>query len=85
MYQEKSTQAVRFADLPNESFVRLKFLLSSAVVPYSATTLWRKCRQGAFPCPVKISAGITAWRVGDIRLWLADPAGYASNENGAAK
>ncbi len=60
-----------FSSLPDEAFIRLKHLIRLQLVPYSATTLWRKCRQREFPRPVKVSAGITAWRVGDIRKHLA--------------
>jgi predicted DNA-binding transcriptional regulator AlpA len=39
-------------------------------LPFSATTIWRKCRTGEFPAPIKMSSGITAWKVGDIRKYL---------------
>ena len=78
---------MRFDDLPDVAMIQIRPLINFKVVPYSATSIWRKCRSGEFPSPVKISAGITAFRVGDIRQWLADPAGYArvSGKQGAAK
>jgi prophage regulatory protein len=63
-------QPINFADLPDEAFIRPKHLLRLQLVPFSATTLWRKCRQREFPQPIKVSAGITAWRVGDVRKYL---------------
>ena len=30
-------------------------------LPYSGTTLWRQCRRGNFPRPVKISPGRVGW------------------------
>jgi len=77
----------RFDDLPDLAMIQIRPLIDFKVVPYSATSIWRKCRSGEFPSPVKISAGITAFRVGDIRQWLADPAGYSSvsGKQGAAK
>jgi prophage regulatory protein len=69
MNQAKQTTA-RFADLPDEAYIRLKHLLNQQLVPYSASTLWRKCRKKEFPSPIKVSAGITAWRVGDVRRYL---------------
>ena len=39
-------------------------------LPFSASTLWRKVREGTFPAPTKLSDAITAWRVGDVRAWL---------------
>ena len=40
------------------------------VLPFSAPTLWAKVRHGAFPKPVKLSAGVTAWRAEDVAAWL---------------
>jgi len=76
-----------FDQLPDDAFIRQKPLLSSGLAPFSASTLWRKCRILEYPAPQKISGGITAWRVGDIRQWLADPAGYAvaSGKQGGTK
>ncbi len=64
------TPKTRFQDLPDEAFIRLRQLLALHVVPYSASTLWRRCRNNDFPRPIKLSTGITAWRVGDIRAHL---------------
>jgi len=44
--------------------------LLADVVPFSASTLWRKVKAQTFPAPVKLSAGITAWRVEDVRAWM---------------
>ena len=65
-----------FSQLPDEAFVRQKTLLQLGLIPWSAASLWRKCRSNQFPQPIKISPGVTAWRVGQIREWAADPAGY---------
>jgi predicted DNA-binding transcriptional regulator AlpA len=59
-----------FDALPDVALIQLRSLLQYKVIPYSATTVWRLCRTGKFPHPVKISPGITAWRVGDIRKYL---------------
>ncbi len=67
MKSTDSSNSLTFSDLPDDAFIRLKQLLRFQLVPYSATTLWRKCRLREFPRPVKVSAGITAWRVGDLR------------------
>ena len=64
---------VRFDDLPDSSFVRLNQLLSTAVIPFSAATAWRRVRAGTFPRPVRVSPQVTAWRVGEIRQWLKCP------------
>ena len=42
------------------------------VVPFSAATLWRKSKDGTFPKPVKLSAGVTAWKASAVQQWLAE-------------
>jgi len=59
-----------FNDLPDMAMIQVRTLVNFKVLPYSATTIWRKCRNGEFPSPIKMSSGITAWRVGDIRKYL---------------
>lgn len=41
-------------------------------LPFSASTLWRKVRDGTFPAPVKLGPKTTVWRVSEVRKWLAD-------------
>ncbi|WP_367271047.1 helix-turn-helix transcriptional regulator [Sphingorhabdus sp. EL138] len=41
------------------------------LVPCSRSTWWRYVKTGRAPQPFKLGAGVTAWRVGDIRAWLA--------------
>ena len=59
-----------FNDLPDMAMIQVRRLVNYKVLPYSATTIWRKCRNGEFPAPIKMSSGVTAWRVGDIRKYL---------------
>jgi prophage regulatory protein len=61
-----------FDDLPDSAFARVATL--SKIVPFSIPTIWRKSRNGTFPAPVKLSAGITAWNIGAVRVWLATQA-----------
>jgi prophage regulatory protein len=69
-----------FDEIPNESFIRKRYLLESGLVPFSSSTLWRKVNSGDFPAPVKISDGIVAWRVSDVRQWQASPSSYAERQ-----
>lgn len=55
--------------LPAAGYIRQAQLLGGAL-PFSASTLWRKVRAGEFPAPVKLSAGVTAWKVEDVRAWM---------------
>ncbi|WP_245610757.1 helix-turn-helix transcriptional regulator [Xenophilus azovorans] len=57
--------------LPSTGFVRQSLLLR--FVPFSKSTLWRRVNAGLFPKPVRLSAGITAWRAEDIHRWIAEP------------
>lgn len=62
-------QAEKITNLPTTGFVRQSQLLGG-VLPFSASTLWRKVRDHSFPAPVKLSAGVTAWRVEEVRDWI---------------
>ena len=68
----KASALTTFDDLPDVALIQIQPLINFKVLPYSATTIWRKCRQGEFPKPIKVSPGITAWRVGDIRKYLQE-------------
>lgn len=71
-----SLTASNFDNLPDTAFTRQPQVLE--VVPFSSATLWRKCKDGTFPKPTKLSERVTAWRCGDIRKWLAAQAGSAA-------
>jgi len=57
--------------LPIAGYVRLKQLVPN-IIPFSPATLWRKVKAQTFPAPVKLSAGVTAWKVEDIRAWISE-------------
>ena len=40
------------------------------VIPVSRSTWRRWVNAGVAPQPVKLSVGVVAWRVGDLRHWL---------------
>lgn len=58
-----------FDNLPDTGFIRQAQLIPT-VVPFSSATLWRKCKAGHFPKPVKLSERVTAWRISSVRDWL---------------
>lgn len=76
-----SRPKISFDDLPDVAFIQIRPLVNLKVLPYSATTIWRKSRNGEFPSPIKVSRGITAWRVGDIRAYLE---GLSKSSKGGA-
>jgi prophage regulatory protein len=81
-----STNTNAHFDLPTTGFVRVQQLIGRpakeatkkspakdaipGIIPISPATLWRKVKVGEFPKPVKLSAGVTAWRVEDVRAWM---------------
>lgn len=70
-----------FDHLPDSALLRETDLVRSpkrpnatAPLPFSAATLWRMARAGTFPKPIKLAQRVTAWRVGDVRAWMASQA-----------
>jgi predicted DNA-binding transcriptional regulator AlpA len=59
--------------LPETGFLRLYQILGdakrgvSALIPISKSTWWAGVASGLFPRPIKLSPGITVWRVEDVR------------------
>jgi predicted DNA-binding transcriptional regulator AlpA len=71
----------KFADLPDSAILRLSVMKAWGLIPFSASTMWRLCRSGKFPEPVKVSQGVTGWRAGDVREWLHAPATYLAKNS----
>jgi prophage regulatory protein len=65
--------------LPLTGYVRLPQIIGNpttdpptpAVIPVSKSTWWEGVKTGRFPKPFKLSPRITAWRVEDIRNFIA--------------
>jgi prophage regulatory protein len=58
------------ASLPARGYVRQKLLIPH-LVPFSSATLWRKVSDGTFPAPHKLSARVTAWKIEEVKTWIA--------------
>lgn len=56
--------------------IRFRLFTAWSLIPFSTATIFRKNRRFKFPAPVNISKSITAWRVGQMRQWLIDPARF---------
>ncbi|ARK86998.1 hypothetical protein BOC42_06085 [Burkholderia pseudomallei] len=67
--QTMRNEVLSDAELGLEGFIRQRKLLGDRIFPASAATLWRHVKEGKFPAPVKLSIGITAWRVADVVAW----------------
>jgi prophage regulatory protein len=63
-----------FDNLPDTGYMRQAQIIP-AVIPVSSATWWRGVQSGRYPKPVKLSERVTAWKVGDIRQFLATQAG----------
>ena len=71
---KKRTTLPDWQDLPTYGFIRQSRFLRH--VPYSPATFWRRVAAGRAPQPVKLGDRITAFRVEDVRRYLADPLGF---------
>jgi prophage regulatory protein len=78
----QSNKQQNFNDLPDVALIQIRALLQYKVVPFSATTIWRLAKSGKFPRPIKVSSGVTAWKIGDIRKYLNDQVSGQSNQWG---
>ncbi len=54
-------------DFPKTGLVRLNQIIAPlGPIPVSKSTWWAGCKDGRFPKPLKLGAGVTVWRVEDI-------------------
>lgn len=62
-------------DLPDDALLRERVLVTKpghpGILPFASSTLWRKVAAKEFPEPIRLSARVTAWRMGDVRAWIA--------------
>ena len=54
--------------------IRLKTVLARTGL--SRSTMYRKIKEGTFPCQVRISIHGAGWRESAINCWIDDPVGY---------
>lgn len=57
-----------FDALPDSAYVRLP--VTSALFQISPATTWRWSKNGRIPAPRRLSEGVTAWNVGELRKAL---------------
>ncbi|MBF0547548.1 MAG: AlpA family phage regulatory protein [Candidatus Riflebacteria bacterium] len=62
--------------LPETGFLRLSQILGDSrrgipgLIPVGKSTWWSGVKNGRFPKPLKLSEGITVWRVEEIRALI---------------
>lgn len=69
--------------LPADALVRLPVVC--ALLACSAPTIWRGVRSGRIPQPFRLTPGVTAWRVGDLRQALRDTQNHQAKLQGRLK
>ncbi|KWE64935.1 AlpA family transcriptional regulator [Burkholderia ubonensis] len=47
----------------------------------SRSTIYQRIKNRTFPAAIKLGSRSVGWRAGDIRAFLADPAGYRAPEH----
>lgn len=57
-----------FPYLPDAGYIRLPAV--AGLFACSPATVWRRVKKGTLPAPRKLSEGVTAWNVGQIRQAL---------------
>ncbi|WP_051294915.1 helix-turn-helix transcriptional regulator [Maridesulfovibrio bastinii] len=56
--------------MPDTGFLRLPEVLT--FIPISKSTWWDGIQKGKFPKGIKLTAGVTAWKVEDIRKLIEE-------------
>lgn len=63
--------------LPETGFLRIRQIIGDKkagtppLVPIGRTAWWTGIKQGIYPAGVKLSPGVTVWRVEDIKKLIA--------------
>ncbi len=78
----QATKLTGIDSLPDSAMIRAGQLITRpgrpGLLPFGNTTLWRQVKEGNFPKPVKLFRNVTAWKVGDVRAWMAQREGKAT-------
>ena len=83
-----------FETLPDSALIREKLIIGAVnkshsripaetprIIPVSRSTWRRMVKAGQAPAPVKLHTGISAWRVGELREWLAAQVSNINHSN----
>lgn len=60
---------VNFDSMPDSAYIRLNVM--KGLFGVSAASIWRGCKNGTIPKPIKLTERCTAWNVGQVRAALA--------------
>jgi predicted DNA-binding transcriptional regulator AlpA len=65
-------------ELPTVGFIRARQLLG--ILPIRKTTLWQWVKNSKLPKPIRLSKGVTVWRVEDVRAFLENAANHETDD-----
>jgi predicted DNA-binding transcriptional regulator AlpA len=82
MGQAQNTPAVPLNHLPDSALIKLPTYMS--LVAMSKAAVYKAARDGRGPAPVKLGVRSSAFRLGDVRRFLANPCGYRTANDGSA-
>lgn len=68
-----SNALITFDSQPDSAHVRQ--LVVQGLFACSSATVWRMVKRKPLPAPIKLSEGVTAWNVGQLRKCLAEKRG----------
>lgn len=57
-----------------ERILRMRTVLQR--IGLSRSTVYRKMKEGTFPCQVRLSEHCSGWRESEINRWINDPVRY---------
>ena len=69
-------------DLSDTGFLRLPRVI--ALTGLSKSTIYSLCATGRLAKPLRVTRGASAWRVEDVRAFIADPTGSRVKSSGSA-
>jgi len=74
---------------PSNSPLGLRPMLRQPAVlkihPVHPTTLWRQCKSGLFPPPVRIGPNAVAWFQDEVEAWQASRQGTCATQAAAGE
>lgn len=77
VFSNKTVIIPNFDSLSDSAYLRANQLIlgkqnvgATSVLPFSRATLWRLVKKASFPSPIQLSRGVTAFNVGEVRIWL---------------
>jgi predicted DNA-binding transcriptional regulator AlpA len=60
-----------FDKLPDSAHVRLRVV--QGLYGCSPSAVWRNCKLGFIPAPIKLARNLACWNVGELRAALKNP------------